>query len=66
MNEDGTIKELNITSILHGAPCHIQKGDRIAQLVLTEVPTAHFYKVENISIFDSDRGEDGFGSSGKQ
>ena len=66
LNEDGTIKELNITSILHGAPCHIQKGDRIAQLVLTEVPTAHFYKVENIGIFDSDRGEDGFGSSGKQ
>ena len=66
LNEDGTIKELKITSILHGAPCHIQKGDRIAQLVLSEVPLAHFYKVGNIGIFDSERGEDGFGSSGKE
>ena len=66
LNEDGTIKELNVTSILHGAPCHIQKGDRIAQLVLAEVPLAHFYQVENIGVFDSERGEDGFGSSGKK
>lgn len=66
LNEDETIKELKITSILHGAPCHIQKGDRIAQLVLSEVPLAHFYKVENIGIFNSERGEDGFGSSGKE
>lgn len=66
LNEDGTIKELNVTSILHGAPCHIQKGDRIAQLVLAEVPLAHFYQVENIGVFDSERGEDGFGSSGKE
>lgn len=66
LNEDGTIKKLDVTSILHGAPCHIQKGDRIAQLVLTEVPTAHFYKVNNIGVFDSERGEDGFGSSGKK
>ena len=66
LNEDGTVKELKVTSILHGAPCHIQKGDRIAQLVLSEVPLAHFYKVENISVFDSERGEDGFGSSGKE
>lgn len=66
LNEDGTIKELNVTSILHGAPCYIQKGDRIAQLVLAEVPLAHFYQVENIGVFDSERGEDGFGSSGKE
>lgn len=66
LNEDGTIKKLDVTSILHGAPCHIQKGDRIAQLVLAEVPTAHFYKVDNIGVFDSERGEDGFGSSGKK
>ena len=66
LNKDGTIKEFNITSILHGAPCYIQKGDRIAQLVLAEVPLAHFYQVENIGIFDSERGEDGFGSSGKE
>lgn len=66
LNEDGTIKELKVTSILHGAPCHIQKGDRIAQLVLAEVPIAHFYQVDSIGIFDSERGEKGFGSSGKE
>ena len=66
LNEDGTVKKLNITSILYGAPCHIQKGDRIAQLVLSEVPLAHFYQVDNIGIFDSERGENGFGSSGKE
>ena len=66
LNEDGAVKKLNITSVLYGAPCHIQKGDRIAQLVLSEVPLAHFYQVENIGVFDSERGEDGFGSSGKE
>ena len=66
LNEDGSIKEFKITSILYGAPCHIQKGDRIAQLVLAEVPIAHFYKVDNIGIFDSERGEKGFGSSGEK
>lgn len=64
LNDDGSIKELNITSILHGESFFIHKGDRIAQLVLTEIPTAHFYTVDNIGIFDSNRGEEGFGSSG--
>ena len=65
VDEAGKIKELNVTSILHGESFFINKGDRIAQLVLTEIPTAHFYPVDNISIFSSDRGENGFGSSGK-
>lgn len=65
LNEDGTIRELNITSILHGESFFINKGDRIAQLILNEIPTAHFYTVDNIGIFSSDRGENGFGSSGK-
>lgn len=64
LNDDGSIRELNITSILHGENFFIHKGDRIAQLVLTEIPTAHFYTVDNIGIFDSNRGEEGFGSSG--
>lgn len=66
LNENGTIKELKVTSILQGAPYYIEKGDRIAQLVLSETPTAHFYQVDNIGVFDSERGEDGFGSSGKE
>ena len=55
---------IEITSIEHGESFFIHKGDRIAQLVLVEIPTAHFYKVDSIGIFESDRGEKGFGSSG--
>lgn len=65
VDETGKIKELNVTSILHGESFFVNKGDRIAQLVLAEIPTAHFYPVDNIGIFASDRGENGFGSSGK-
>lgn len=59
------IPEIKITSIEHGKSFFICKGERIAQLVLAEIPTAHFYKVDNIGVFKSDRGEEGFGSSGK-
>jgi dUTP pyrophosphatase len=41
----------------------IRKGDRIAQILFQRVPDIHLIEVENIS--DSDRGENGFGSSGK-
>lgn len=51
-----------ITSILHGAPIVIGKGERFAQMRLVEVPTAAFYEVEQVS--ESERGEGGFGSSG--
>lgn len=64
LNDDGSIRELNITSILHGESFFLHKREKIAQLVLTEISTAHFYTVDNIGIFDSNRGEEGFGSSG--
>lgn len=61
-NEDGSI---HINSILHGSNFTIGKGERIAQLVLNEVPKIAFYKVENIEEYvgTTERGIGGFGST---
>ena len=40
----------------------INKGDRIAQLVIQEVPTVNLVEVEELD--ETDRGNGGFGSSG--
>ena len=52
-----------IKSILHGSPFYIEKGTKFAQLILNEVPTASFIKVEDIHEIEGDR-NGGFGSSG--
>lgn len=52
-----------ITSILHGQSYTISKGEKFAQLVLSEVPTATFTPVESVASFSGDRGG-GFGSTG--
>lgn len=52
-----------IRSILHGEPFVISKGTKFAQLVLNEIPTAHFFQVEDIGSVEGNRGG-GFGSSG--
>lgn len=52
-----------ITSILHGEVMTIDKGTKFAQLVLNEIPTAHFFQVEDIGSIEGNRGG-GFGSSG--
>lgn len=52
-----------ITSILHGKSYHIEKGQKIAQLVLSEVPSAAFFKVNSVADFGVDR-QGGFGSTG--
>ena len=52
-----------VTSILYGAAMNIEKGEKIAQLVLTEIPKAYFYQVEQVSDIGEDRGG-GFGSTG--
>ena len=57
---DGTI---TIGSIAHGSDMHIAAGERFAQLVLSEVPKAVFYKVEDVSVIGEDR-KGGFGSTG--
>lgn len=41
----------------------VEVGDRIAQLVIQEVSRAHFLRVEELP--ESDRGEGGHGSTGK-
>ena len=66
-NADGSI---TINSIEHGAAFSIGKGERIAQLVLNEVPKAAFYLVNNIEEYSDEefsyRGTDGFGSTDEQ
>ena len=42
---------------------HPAEGDRIAQAMLIPVPVVVFDEVDSLS--ESDRGEGGFGSSGK-
>lgn len=53
-----------ITSILHGAPYTIEKGQKIAQLVLSEVVVANFSEVTNISEVEGEDRGGGFGSTG--
>lgn len=52
-----------ISSILHGASIHIEKGERIAQMRLVEVPHAACIQVDSINSIGEDRGG-GFGSTG--
>ena len=59
---DDATKRPIITSILHGESYTISKGDKFAQLVLSEVPQAAFYEVGDIGEFEGDRGG-GFGST---
>ena len=40
-----------------------KEGDRVAQLVIMKLPSVNFQEVEELS--DTDRGEGGFGSTGK-
>ena len=44
-------------------PFHVEKGDRIAQLIIQEVP--HFVQHVVEELYSTDRGSGGFGSTGK-
>jgi dUTP pyrophosphatase len=67
-NAPGTIDsdyrgELKVILINHGAePFAIQRGDRVAQLVLAPVTRASWLEVEELD--ETVRGEGGFGSTG--
>jgi dUTP pyrophosphatase len=67
-NTPGTIDsdyrgELKVILINHGAePFAIQRGDRVAQLVLAPVTRASWLTVEELD--ETARGEGGFGSTG--
>lgn len=43
-------------------PIHIERGERIAQLVIQKVPAVELVEVEELD--ETDRGSGGFGSSG--
>ena len=45
-------------------PIHIERGERIAQLVIQEVPTVRLVEVDELD--RTDRGSGGFGSSGEK
>lgn len=51
-----------ITSILHGSDYFISKGEKFAQLVLSEVPKAAFFRVNSVGEIGENRGG-GFGST---
>ena len=57
----GEIMVTLLNTDLH-APFRIERGDRIAQLLLQRVGTVELVEVDELE--DSDRGETGFGSSG--
>ena len=45
-----------------GRPIHIERGERIAQLVIQRVPVVELVEVDELD--ETDRGAGGFGSSG--
>lgn len=57
--------EGRLCDIEWGSDIVISKGDRIVQLVLSEVPTAILQEVATVSALETTRGEGGYGSSGK-
>ena len=52
-----------IDSILHGKTYSIEKGQKIAQLVLNKISKANFVLVDTVNKIEGDRGG-GFGSTG--
>ena len=68
-NIDPPIKDIQIDdngkvlSILYGSDYFIGKGEKFAQLILSEVPKAAFYRVNSVQEIGEDRGG-GFGSTG--
>ena len=59
MDENG-----RLFNVVWGSDITLSKGEKIAQLVLSEVPKAVFYEVENVSSIENDGRNGGFGSTG--
>lgn len=55
--------ELKVILLNHGDALRIEAGDRVAQLVILPVPDVEMIPSEGLA--DSDRGESGFGGSGR-
>lgn len=62
-DENGKLIGQKVLSVEYGKNMHITKGQKIAQLIVQEIPTAQLIEVQRITenIF---RGDKGFGSSG--
>ena len=58
-----TNNKIIIDSILHGKTYSIEKGQKIAQLVLNKISKANFILVDTVNKIEGDRGG-GFGSTG--
>ena len=54
-----------MTWIGEGKSYTIEKGERIAQMVIAPIPESEFTEVELESLGDTERGEGGFGSTGR-
>ena len=59
-------EEGRLTSILWGSDIVLEKGEKIAQLVLSEVPKAVFYEIDNVAAITNDGRKGGFGSTGNK
>jgi len=69
VNTPGTVDSdyrgpMKVLLINHGDKVfRVSKGDRVAQMVLNEICRAHFEELEELDM--TERGEGGFGSTGK-
>lgn len=59
----GELKVIAVNLDAH-APIHIERGERVAQLVIQAVPAVELLEVDELD--ETDRGTGGFGSSGVQ
>ena len=63
--DSGFSGELKVILIAHGEGYRINKGDRIAQLVIVPFISCEMILKKDFDGFNTERGSDGFGSSGK-
>ncbi|MGQ0849827.1 MAG: dUTP diphosphatase [Actinomycetota bacterium] len=62
--DSGYRGEITVVLINHGSEqVRFERGDRIAQLVIVAVPTVEWHEVDQLPA--SERGQSGFGSSGR-
>jgi dUTP pyrophosphatase len=54
-----------MTWIGEGESYKVKPGERIAQLVIAPIPDVQFSEVEVADLGDTERGEGGFGSTGR-
>jgi dUTP pyrophosphatase len=58
----GEVKALLVN--LSDVPVRIEKGDRVAQLILERISTPDTEEVDDLAPYATDRGTGGFGSTG--